>query len=85
MAHALTNHYEEVINRLIGSGRFANRSEVVRAGLRKLEEEFLGKDYLRPPPLSSGTLARVYRRQSQGERAEELKAVRASRKPRPGE
>src|ERR1700722_13987870 len=41
MAHALTDHYEEVIDQLIKSGRFANRSEVVRAGLKALEEKYL--------------------------------------------
>jgi Arc/MetJ-type ribon-helix-helix transcriptional regulator len=85
MAHALTDHYEDVISRLVGSGRFANRSEVVRAGLRRLEEEFFGEDYLRPPRLPPGTLRRVYGRQRKAEQAEELQAVRASRKPRPGE
>ncbi len=85
MAHALTNHYDDVISRLIRAGHFANRSEVVRAGLRKLEQEYLGADYLRPPPLPPGTLARTYRRQTKQERDEERRAVRASRKPRPEE
>ncbi len=85
MAHAQTDHDEDVINRLIQAGRFANRSEVVRAGLHKLEEEYLGQDYLRPPPLPPGTLARTYKRQTKQEREEERRAVRASRRPRPEE
>jgi Arc/MetJ-type ribon-helix-helix transcriptional regulator len=85
MAYTLTSHYDAVINRLIKAGHFGNRSEVVRAGLRKLEQEYLGADYLRPPPLPAGTLARAYRRQSKAERQEERQAVRASRKPRPEE
>jgi Arc/MetJ-type ribon-helix-helix transcriptional regulator len=85
MAHALTDHYDDVISRLIQAGHFANRSEVVRAGLRKLEQEYLGGDYLHPPSLPPGTLARTYRRQTKQERDEERKAVRASRKPRPEE
>ena len=85
MARAFTEHYDEVISRLIDAGHFANRSEVVRAGLRKLEQEYLGGDYLHPPPLPRGTLARTYRRQSNQERDEERRAARASRKPRPEE
>jgi len=82
MAHALTNHYDDVISRLIQAGYFANRSEVVRAGLRKLEQEYLGGDYLNPPRLPPGTLARAYRRQAKREQDDERRAVRASRKPR---
>jgi Arc/MetJ-type ribon-helix-helix transcriptional regulator len=85
MAYTLTSHYDEVIERLIRAGHFGNRSEVVRAGLRKLEQEYLGADYLRPPPLPPGALARTYRRQTKAEREEERRAVRASRKPRPEE
>jgi len=36
--HKLTKHQEKLISSLIKSGRFNNRSEVVRAGLRLLEE-----------------------------------------------
>jgi len=64
MAHALTEHYEKVIDRLIRLGVFANRSEVVRAGLKELEEKYLREDYLNPPPLPKGALTRAYRKQS---------------------
>jgi hypothetical protein len=83
MAYALTEHYEDVISRLIQAGRFANRSEVVRAGLHRLEEDYLGQDYLHPPPFPPGTLARTYKRQTKQEQKAERQAARASRKPRP--
>jgi len=54
MAHALTEHYEAVINRLIEMGLFANRSEVVRAGLRELEERYLGDTFSRAESISQG-------------------------------
>ena len=85
MAYTLTSHYDAVINRLIRAGHFGNRSEVVRAGLRKLEQEYLGADYLRPPPLPPGALARSYRRQTKADREAERHAVRASLKPERGE
>lgn len=34
----LTTHHEEVINRLVKSGRYQNASEVMREGLRMIEQ-----------------------------------------------
>ena len=36
---ALGNHFEDFVKELLESGRFNNTSEVVRAGLRLLEDE----------------------------------------------
>jgi antitoxin ParD1/3/4 len=36
---ALGNHFEEFVKRQLESGRFNNVSEVIRAGLRLLEDE----------------------------------------------
>jgi len=38
MGKVITAHFEEVIEKFIASGRFNNKSEVIRAGLRLLEE-----------------------------------------------
>jgi antitoxin ParD1/3/4 len=38
MSRAITSHFEQLINRFVASGRFNNKSEVIRAGLRLLEE-----------------------------------------------
>ncbi len=37
-SYALGNHYEQFIAKQIAEGRFNNASEVVRAGLRMLED-----------------------------------------------
>jgi len=34
----LTNHHEKVIDRLVKSGRYQNASEVMREGLRMIEQ-----------------------------------------------
>jgi antitoxin ParD1/3/4 len=44
MSAALTNYWQEFINQMIKSGRYNNRSEVIRAGLRSLEERELAKE-----------------------------------------
>ena len=38
MSAALTGYWQEFIDQMIESGRYNNRSEVIRAGLRALEE-----------------------------------------------
>ena len=44
MSAALTSYWQEFINQMVESGRYNNRSEVIRAGLRALEERELAKD-----------------------------------------
>lgn len=80
MAHTLTDYSSDLINRLIRSGRYNNQSEVVRAGLRLLEEKEFG--YLNPQPLSETELKRAYQRQK-GESQTEAAAVKASRRRKP--
>jgi len=41
MSKVITPHFERVIDRFIATGRFNNKSEVIRAGLRLLEEHEL--------------------------------------------
>ena len=38
MSKVITPHFENLIDRFIASGRYNNKSEVIRAGLRLLEE-----------------------------------------------
>lgn len=36
---SLGDHFDQFVEQLIASGRYASASEVIRAGLRKLEDE----------------------------------------------
>lgn len=44
MSAVLTNYWQDFINGMIKSGRYNNRSEVIRAALRSLEERELAKE-----------------------------------------
>jgi antitoxin ParD1/3/4 len=44
MSAALTNYWQDFINQMVKSGRYNNRSEVIRAGLRSLEEREVAKE-----------------------------------------
>jgi putative addiction module CopG family antidote len=54
---ALTRHFEEMIARLVSSGRYNNSSEVVRAGLRILDAEEKSLGAASFPP---GSLRHLY-------------------------
>jgi antitoxin ParD1/3/4 len=54
---ALTKHFEDLIARLVASGRYNNSSEVVRAGLRILDDEERSVAAGSCPP---GSLRRLY-------------------------
>ena len=44
MSAALTGYWQDFIDQMVKSGRYNNRSEVIRAGLRSLEERELAKE-----------------------------------------
>ena len=54
---ALTKHFEEMIARLVASGRYNNSSEVVRAGLRILDAE---EKSVAAASFAPGTLRHLY-------------------------
>ena len=54
---ALTKHFEEMITRLVSSGRYNNSSEVVRASLRILDAEEKSLSAATFPP---GSLRHLY-------------------------
>ncbi len=44
MSVSLTGYWQRFVDQLIASGRYNNQSEVVRAGLRALQESELNRD-----------------------------------------
>ena len=69
---ALTKHFEEMIARLVSSGRYNNSSEVVRAGLRILDAEEKSLAAVSFPP---GSLRHLY---TKTENRTERRTARAS-------
>jgi putative addiction module CopG family antidote len=69
---ALTKHFEELIDRLVASGRYNNSSEVVRAGLRVLDAEERALSAAIYPP---GSLRHLY---TAAENRAERRSARAS-------
>lgn len=58
MAFALAKEQIQFIGRMIRIGRYNSQSEVVRAALRRLEEE--ESDYQTPPVLTPAQTERIY-------------------------
>jgi antitoxin ParD1/3/4 len=54
MGKVITPHFDRLIDKCIASGRFNNKSEVIRAGLRLLEEH-----EVKTAPASREDLSRV--------------------------
>jgi len=78
MSAALTGYWQDFINRMVESGRYNNRSEVIRAGLRSLEEQELAKEMHefksvfsggRPGDPDSKTINRIVARQKSHRKA----------------
>ena len=76
MPYTLTIPQKQFVKRLVKQGRFNNESEVIRAGVRLLEEK--ETNYLNPPPLPPGTMARIYARQTKEENDRERRLTRRS-------
>jgi putative addiction module CopG family antidote len=72
---ALTSDWEGFIRQLIGSGRYSDASEVVRAALRELQQK---EGEVLPP----GSLAHLY---DDASNHEETQLARSVRMPRPDE
>jgi len=72
---ALTAHWESFIKQLIGTGRYNNASEVVRAALRELHEK-------EGEVFPAGSLKHLY---TGAENRAETKLARRVRVPRPDE
>jgi len=69
---ALTKHFEELIARLVSSGRYNNSSEVVRAGLRILDAE---EKSLAAASFPAGSLRHLY---TKSDNQAERRTARAS-------
>lgn len=60
---SLGDHFDQFVDQLVASGRYASTSEVIRAGLRKLEEDQAKLETLRAllqEGIASGTAEYSY-------------------------
>jgi putative addiction module CopG family antidote len=76
MAFALAKEQTQFIARMIRSGRYNSQSEVVRAALRRLEEE--ESDYLTPPVLTPVQIERIYGPNADEEEQRERRFAKAA-------
>jgi putative addiction module CopG family antidote len=58
MEFVLAKEQKQFIDRMVQSGRYNNRSEVVRTALRQLQQK--ESDYLTPPVLTAAQVKRIY-------------------------
>jgi Arc/MetJ-type ribon-helix-helix transcriptional regulator len=81
MSSAVTTPQSLLLERLLKTGRWNNKSEVVRAGIELLAREVAREDL---SPLSDAELARCYEEMSAAEKAEDNKLARRSARHKPG-
>ncbi len=72
---SLGNHFEHFVDDKVSNGRFKNASEVIRAGLRLLEEEESKLNLLKKA-ISEGIESGVARNFNPKKHLEKLKAAR---------
>ena len=82
MAASVTPPQNKLLDRLLRSGRWNNKSEILRHGLELVRRE-LEREELSPYPDS--VLAEAYRRLSREDRELDSKLGRASARPATGE
>ena len=80
MSAALTNYWQDFIDQMIASGRYNNRSEVIRAGLRSLEERELAKEVREFDQIFAGGRAGEPDRKTLGRMVVRQKAHRKARR-----
>jgi antitoxin ParD1/3/4 len=74
MSIALTTYWQQFVDQLISSGRYNNQSEVIRAGLRALEEREMAAEVREFDQVFAGGRtgepeAKVLQRTLEGQRA----------------
>jgi antitoxin ParD1/3/4 len=75
-------HFEKMVAELIAGGRFQNQSEVLRAGLRLLEE----REYHLDPALETELVRRLDSRSTSWTKKDlgRIRKLGQARRPRPG-
>lgn len=80
MSAALTGYWQDFIDQMIKSGRYNNRSEVIRAGLRSLEEREQTKEVREFDQIFSGGRAGEPQAKTVGRMVARQKAYRKARR-----
>ncbi len=85
MAEALTAANKKVLAELLQTGRWGNKSEIIRYGLHLVKKEVENEARHDLSPYPRGLLAKAYGKLTKSEREEEAAMAKASSRHKPKE
>ncbi len=83
MSEALTKENKALVTALLSTGRWGNKSEIIRYGLHLVKKEVESERLRDLTPYPPGLLAKAYKKMTKAERQEEAAVAKASLRHKP--